>query len=91
MSKLGEKIKEVRINEGLSQEEFAKELGYTSKSTINKIEKGVNKILRKGAGHVGYGILPEYRGKGYAKQGLLLAIEKCKELIKEDEIYLSVI
>lgn len=44
MSKLGEKIKEVRINEGLSQEEFAKELGYTSKSTINKIEKGVNDI-----------------------------------------------
>ena len=40
MSKLGDKIKEIRINEGLSQEAFAKELGYTSKSTINKIEKG---------------------------------------------------
>ncbi len=44
MSKLGEKIKEIRINEGLSQEAFAKELGYTSKSTINKIEKGINEI-----------------------------------------------
>ena len=30
MSKLGDKIKEIRINEGLSQEAFAKELGYTS-------------------------------------------------------------
>ena len=44
MSKLGNKIKEIRINEGLSQEAFAKELGYTSKSTINKIEKGINEI-----------------------------------------------
>lgn len=44
MSKLSEKIKEIRINEGLSQEAFAKELGYTSKSTINKIEKGINEI-----------------------------------------------
>ena len=39
-------------------------------------------FLRKGAGHIGYGILPEYRGKGYAKKGLVLAIEKCKEIIK---------
>jgi len=55
-----------------------------------KIRHYLNDFLRKGAGHIGYGILPEYRGKGYAKQGLLLAIEKCKEIIKEDEIYLSV-
>ena len=40
-NKLGNKIKEIRLGEGLSQEEFAKELGYTSKSTINKIEKGL--------------------------------------------------
>ena len=43
-SKLGEKIKEIRLENGMSQEEFAKELGYTSKSTVNKIEKGVNDI-----------------------------------------------
>ena len=41
-NKLGEKIKEIRLEQGMSQEEFAKELGYTSKSTVNKIEKGVN-------------------------------------------------
>ena len=44
MSKLGEKIKEIRLKEGLSQEAFAKELGYNSRSTINKIEKGINEI-----------------------------------------------
>ena len=41
-NKLGEKIKEVRLERGMSQEEFARTLGYTSKSTVNKIEKGVN-------------------------------------------------
>ena len=43
-NKLGEKIKEIRLENGMSQEEFAKALGYTSKSTVNKIEKGVNDI-----------------------------------------------
>ncbi|MBP5342318.1 helix-turn-helix domain-containing protein [bacterium] len=41
-NKFGEKIKEIRTKTGLNQDEFAKELGYTSRSTINKIEKGVN-------------------------------------------------
>lgn len=43
-NKLGEKIKEIRLKNGLSQEAFAKELGYNSRSTINKIEKGINDI-----------------------------------------------
>lgn len=38
----GEKVKEIRKQAGLNQCEFAKELGYTSRSTINKIEKGIN-------------------------------------------------
>ena len=44
MSKIGDKIKETRIKNGLSQEQLAKELGYTSKSTITKLETGVNNI-----------------------------------------------
>ncbi|MBQ8044235.1 MAG: GNAT family N-acetyltransferase [Clostridia bacterium] len=55
-----------------------------------KIRHYLNDFLEKGPGHIGYGILPEYRGKGYATKGLKLAIEKCKELILEEEIYLSV-
>ena len=42
MNNLGNKIKEIRIKKGLTQEELAKELGYKSKTTINKIEKGIN-------------------------------------------------
>ena len=41
-NEFGEKVKEIRKKAGLNQDEFAKELGYTSRSTINKIEKGVN-------------------------------------------------
>lgn len=44
MKSAAELILELRKREGLSQEEFAKKLGYTSKSTINKIEKGINDI-----------------------------------------------
>ena len=41
---LAKKIKEIRKKKGLSQDAFAKELGYNSRSTINKIEKGINEI-----------------------------------------------
>lgn len=55
-----------------------------------KIRHYLNDFLKTGPGHIGYGILKEYRGKGYATYGLKLAIDICKNLIKEDEIYLSV-
>lgn len=55
-----------------------------------KVRHYLNDFLMKGPGHVGYSILPKYRGMAYASQGLALAIEKCKEIIPEDEIYLSV-
>ena len=38
VNNFGEKVKEIRVKAGLNQDEFAKELGYTSRSTINKIE-----------------------------------------------------
>ena len=55
-----------------------------------KIRHYLNDFLANGPGHVGYSILPEFRRKGYATKGLKLAIDKCKEIIPEDEIYLSV-
>ena len=55
-----------------------------------RIRHELNDFLREGAGHIGYGIKKEYRGKGYATEGLKLTIEKAKEIIKEDEIYMSV-
>jgi predicted acetyltransferase len=55
-----------------------------------KIRHYLTDSLRNGAGHIGYGIHKNYRGKGYATKGLALAIEKAKEVIKENEIYMSV-
>lgn len=44
---IGDRIKEKRIELHLSQEELAKRMGYTSKSTINKIELGKNDVNQK--------------------------------------------
>ena len=42
MSKLGETVKRIRKSKNMSQEAFAKSLGYKSATTINKIELGIN-------------------------------------------------
>lgn len=38
MLTLGEKIRELRINQNMSQDELAKRVGYKSRASINKIE-----------------------------------------------------
>lgn len=44
MSQIGENIRRRRIELKMTQEELAIRVGYTSKSTINKIEQGVNDV-----------------------------------------------
>ena len=44
MSTVGNNIMDMRKRLGLTQEELAKKMGYKSKSTINKIEMGINDI-----------------------------------------------
>ena len=41
---IGNLIKQRRLELGMTQEELAHKLGYKSKSTINKIEIGINGI-----------------------------------------------
>lgn len=43
---IGEKIKQARIDKGLTQEELASKLGYKSRSSVNKIETGGRDIPR---------------------------------------------
>lgn len=38
---MGARIKDLRLKKGYTQQELAKKMGYTSRSTINKIEKGL--------------------------------------------------
>ena len=44
MSTIGRNISRIRKNLGMTQEDLAKMMGYKSKSTINKIELGINDI-----------------------------------------------
>ena len=51
MTKFGERIRKMRMELGITQEELATRMGYTSKSTITKIEQGIrdvpqNKIVK---------------------------------------------
>jgi len=46
MGHIGIQIKQRREELGMTQEELAKKLGYKSKSTINKIEAGINDIVQ---------------------------------------------
>lgn len=55
-----------------------------------RIRHYLTQALANGAGHIGYGIKKEFRGKGYATEGLKLTIEKAWTIIREDEIYMSV-
>ena len=45
-SALGDAIRRRREELGITQDELAKKLGYRSRSTINKIEKGVNDVTQ---------------------------------------------
>ena len=55
-----------------------------------RIRHWLTEKLANGAGHIGYGIRKEFRGKGYASLGLKLTLEKARQMIREDEIYMSV-
>lgn len=44
MSEIYQRIRQRRLELGLSQDELAKKLGYKSRSSINKIESGENDI-----------------------------------------------
>ena len=55
-----------------------------------RIRHYLNEALANGAGHIGYGIRKDLRGKGYASLGLRLALQRAWDIIREEEIYLSV-
>ena len=55
-----------------------------------RIRHYLTEALKAGAGHIGYFIKKEFRGKGYAKEGLRQTLLIAKNIIPEDEIYLRV-
>ena len=55
-----------------------------------RIRHYLTETLREEAGHIGYSIKKDKRGKGYGTEGLKLTIDKAKSIILEEEIYLRV-
>ncbi len=55
-----------------------------------RIRHHLTEALKKGAGHIGYSIRREERGKGYGTAGLRRTIQEANAVIREDEIYLRV-
>ena len=55
-----------------------------------RIRHHLTEALKHGAGHIGYSIRRDARGRGYGTIGLRLAIEAAGKIISEDEIYLRV-
>ena len=47
MKNIGEIIRELREANGMTQEELATKVGYTSRAAINKIESGANKLKQE--------------------------------------------
>lgn len=56
-----------------------------------RIRHYLTEALKVGAGHIGYNIKREFRGKGYGSKGLTLVLDLAREIVPEDEIYLRVL
>ena len=55
-----------------------------------RIRHHLTEALKNGAGHIGYSIRKDKRGKGYGTAGLKLTIQIAKDIVPEEEIYLRV-
>jgi predicted acetyltransferase len=55
-----------------------------------RIRHYLTDALKTGAGHIGYSIKKEYRGRGYGTRGLAMTLELARKIVPEDEIYLRV-
>ena len=56
-----------------------------------RIRHYMTDALKTGAGHIGYSIKKEFRGKGYGTKGLALTLKFAKKIVPEEEIYLRVL
>ena len=51
-----------------------------------RIRHHLTEALRLGAGHIGYSVRRDMRGKGYGTAGLRLTVDTARTIVPEDEI-----
>ena len=56
-----------------------------------RIRHHLTETLRRGAGHIGYSIKKEFRGRGYGTRGMALTLDVARKIVPEAEIYLRVL
>lgn len=56
-----------------------------------RIRHYLTDALKTGAGHIGYSVKKELRGRGYGTKGLALVLNIAREIVPENEIYLRVL
>lgn len=52
-----------------------------------RIRHYLTEALKIGAGHIGYSIKKEYRGRGYGTKGLAMVLDIAREIVPEDETH----
>jgi len=55
-----------------------------------RIRHHLTDALKAGAGHIGYSIKKNFRGRGYGTKGLALTLDLARKIVPEEEIYLRV-
>ena len=53
-----------------------------------KLRHYLSDTLREGAGHIGYCVKKDCRGRGYGTEGLRLLLERARDIVPEEEYYL---
>lgn len=65
-------------------------IGRVGLELQTKHQKGTQKEGSAEALHLGYALLPQYRGKGYATEACLAVLDYCKECDYAEEVYVKI-
>ena len=68
-------LRKLSVNDGMDVYQMLQDIPLDENGLQNKVNGHcLTDALRKAGGHIGYGIAPQYRGKGYGKELLRLLI-----------------
>lgn len=79
-----ERIKQLRISKGMTQEELAHKVGYSDKTAVNKVEMGLRDIPQSKicAFADALGVTASYLMDGDVKKDLVLTDDECRLIME---------